>query len=144
MNIFGFGERAHHDYVLVFDIVHLFDSIGVKIDLTNGSTGGGIYAVSIVASGFFGCFDIFQCKLRVQHLVNLFGGDAVQSGRFVDQSFFDHIVRDLDSSLGGTFAIASLQHPEFAMFDGELDILHIFVMILESFGDIKELGINFR
>jgi hypothetical protein len=37
-----------------------------------------------------------------------------------------------------------LKHPEFAVFDGELNILHVFVVVLKTFGDIKELLVYLR
>ena len=75
-------------------------------------------------------------KLRVQHLVDLIGFHAHHCGFFVDQTFIGHIHRDLDRSFGGAFTIAGLEHPQATLFNGELNVLHIVVVLFESGSDV--------
>ncbi len=56
-----------------------------------------------------------------------------------DQSFFDHLNRDPHRGPTGTLAVACLQHVELAILDGELEILHVFVVLLEARRDVAQL-----
>ena len=49
-----------------------------------------------------------------------------------------------DGSSGRAFAVAGLQHIKLAFFDGELDILHVFVVRFQSLDDLTELLIDMR
>ena len=49
----------------------------------------------------------------------------------VDQPFGDEVDGDLESRLRGALAGSRLQHPELAFLDGELDVLHVAVVLLE-------------
>ena len=70
-------------------------------------------------------------ELRVQELVELRGIDAAHGLFAGDQVFLDHFDSDAQGGGGGALAHAGLEHPELALLDGELDIAHIAVMILE-------------
>ena len=80
----------------------------------------------------------------MQHLIDLFRSDAIEGGLLVDQTFQNHVVSDLDGGFRGTFAVAGLEHPEFVVLNGELDILHVLVVLLKAFSDICELCVDFR
>ena len=94
-------------------------------DLAHGGTGAGIKTAgeSLVLLG--------GVKLRVKELVELRGIDAAHGLFAGDQAFLDHFDGDAQGGGGGTLAHAGLEHPELALLDGELDIAHIAVMILE-------------
>jgi hypothetical protein len=81
-------------------------------------------------------------KLRVQQGIDLIGGDAQDSFFFGDQAFVGHIHGDLHGRFGGALAVAGLEHPQLAALDGELDILHILVVLLQAVGDVEELLVN--
>ncbi len=49
----------------------------------------------------------------------------------------------LIAALGSALAIAGLEHPQFAALDGELDILHVLVMLFQLGGDVHELVVDF-
>ena len=70
-------------------------------------------------------------KLRVQKLVELGGIDTGHGLLAGDQALLDHFDGDTQGGGGGALAHASLEHPELALLDGELNIAHIAVMVLE-------------
>ena len=94
-------------------------------DLAHGGTGAGIKTAgeSLVLLG--------GVELRVQELVELRGIDAAHGLLAGDQALLDHFDGDVQGGSGGALAHAGLEHPELALLDGELDIAHIAVMILE-------------
>ena len=67
----------------------------------------------------------------MQELVELRGVDAAHGLLAGDQALLDHFDGDAQGSGGSALAHAGLEHPELALLDGELDIAHIAVMILE-------------
>ena len=67
----------------------------------------------------------------MQELVELRGIDAAHSLLAGDQALLDHFDSNAQGGSGGALAHAGLEHPELALLDGELDIAHIAVMILE-------------
>jgi len=80
----------------------------------------------------------------MQHLIDLFRGDPIECGGLVDQTFLHHIVSDFDGGLCGAFAVSGLKHPELAVFNGELNILHVLVMLFKARGDFGKLIVDFR
>ena len=94
-------------------------------DLAHSGTGTGVKATfeRLVLLG--------GVELRVQELVELRGVDAAHGLLTGDEAFFDHLDSDAQGGGCGTLAHAGLEHPELALLDGELDIAHIAVMILE-------------
>ncbi|OQB88019.1 MAG: hypothetical protein BWX85_00116 [Chloroflexi bacterium ADurb.Bin120] len=66
-----------------------------------------------------------------------------QNGFFaINQTFIDHVHSDLDGCFRSTLARSSLQHPQLAFFDGELNILHIMIMILKVEGNLLKLTVD--
>ena len=94
-------------------------------DLAHGGTGAGVQTAGqrLVLLG--------GVKLRVQELVELRGIDAAHGLLAGDQALLDHFDSDAQGGGGGALAHAGLEHPELALLDGELDIAHIAIMILE-------------
>ena len=94
-------------------------------DLAHGGTGAGVQTTGqrLVLLG--------GVELRVQELVKLCGVDAAHGLLAGDQALLDHLDGDTQGGGGGTLAHAGLEHPELALLDGELDIAHVAVMILE-------------
>ena len=60
----------------------------------------------------------------------------------VDQAFARHVDRHLERGLGGALARAGLQHPQLALLDGELDVLHVAVMLFEQVEHARQFGIG--
>jgi hypothetical protein len=80
----------------------------------------------------------FRVKLRMQQRVELFGStrntaySSVKTPSSTNPPQFSTRRR-------GTIAVSGLVHVEFAVFNGELHVLHIFIMCLEALGDGDEL-----
>ena len=67
----------------------------------------------------------------MQELVELCGVDAAHGLLAGDEALLDHLDSDAQGGGGGALAHAGLEHPELALLDGELDIAHIAIVILE-------------
>ena len=81
---------------------------------------------------------------RVQKLVQGGRVDPHHRLRFFDQSFIGHFDGDFDRRLGGAFAGPGLQHPQFAVLNGKLDVLHVAIVAFELFVDAGQLAENLR
>jgi len=113
-----------------------FGFFGVEDNLTGGRTrrGGqplgqhvGLLLGNLVEDG-------------VKELVECRGGHAQDGRLLVDESLFGHVHGDPDVSGGGAFAGAGLKHEESPALDGELDVLHVAVVLLEFHADAVELS----
>ena len=62
---------------------------------------------------------------RVQQLIEAGRIDAQNRGLLVDQLFLDHLDGDPHGRAGGALAVAGLEHVQLALFDGELEVLHV-------------------
>src|SRR5262245_7537596 len=68
-----------------------------------------------------------------------------QDGLFrCDQLFRDEIGRDDDRGIAGPLAAACLQHEELLVLDGELEVLDVLVMLLETRRDLAQLLVRLR
>ncbi len=79
---------------------------------------------------------------RVQQLIE---GERINAQHRIalgDQPFIGKLDRDAQCSLRSTFSRTRLQHPELALLDGELEVLHVAVVALESVVDALELGVG--
>ena len=65
--------------------------------------------------------------------------DALDRLGALDQLLIGHIDCDLECRFGGALAGARLQHPELALLDRELEVLHVAVVTLEQPGNAQEL-----
>ncbi len=81
---------------------------------------------------------------RVQQLVDLVGRNAAHGFGRVDQPLRDHVARDADGGRCGPFTVSRLQKVEATPLDGELQILHVAEMPLESLLGRLELSIRTR
>ena len=108
-------------------------------------------ALSVASSGRCGksfgdgfvLFDFFGVKLRMEEIIQLFGFDLEQCFFFGAKTFFDEVNRYVDCRQSGTLAVTGLEHIEFAAFDRELHILHIFEVAFEFGGNFDKLRVNF-
>ena len=143
MHIVRLGERTHHDGVLFFFPGHLLSLIGIEIGLANRRARGSIHSLGEEFTGFLGFLLGLVIELRMQKRIHIFSGHA-QNGIFLgNQAFIEHIDRNLDRRLGRAFGIARLEHPQFAAFNRELNVLYIFIVFLQFRGNVHELAIGF-
>ena len=71
--------------------------------------------------------------------IDLAGADPGHGLLLGDQALFHHVHGDANGGLGRAFAVAGLQHPEFALLDGKLHVLHVAVVLFQGFGDFLQL-----
>ena len=76
----------------------------------------------------------------MEKLVEFLGFHTENHGLFVDFTRTEKIHGDFDHSGAGTFAVTGLEHPEFAVLDCELHILHVFVIVFKTVGDCYEFS----
>ena len=88
--------------------------------------------------------DIFhhtRIKRWVQQLVKLSRSNPQNCGIFINQPFSNHIHRYFNCSGSCPFTVTGLQHKQFPFFNGKLDILHIFIMLLQNGSNLCKLGV---
>ena len=88
--------------------------------------------------------EICFIKRRMQQVIELLRLYHEQSFILRDELLVDHVNCDLQSSIGSTLAVAALQHEQLAMFNRELHILQIMIMMLEQLGDSCEFLVSSR
>ena len=86
----------------------------------------------------------FRIDGRMQQLVERGRLDAADGFFLADQSFIRQLDRDAQRGLGRALAAAGLQHPELALLDGEFEVLHVAVVLLQRLIDARELGEGLR
>ena len=84
-------------------------------------------------------FHIFFVQSRNHKVNKLVGFRPENRFFFCDQALFHHLDGDSHCRQASAFAIARLQHVEFAVLNRELKILHVFVMVFQPSGDFAEL-----
>ncbi len=80
----------------------------------------------------------------MQKLIELIRGDAEHRFLLTDHALFSHVDRNANRRRTRALAIAGLQHIQLAFLDGELEILHVLVMLLEIGGDLAQLHEGIR
>ena len=77
-----------------------------------------------------------------EEVVELVGLDAEDGFFLGDESFFDHVDGDLDGGQTGALAVAGLQHVELGVLNGELEVLHVAVVLFHARGDVAQLVVD--
>ena len=133
VNIFGAGFLAHQDDRFA-QTRHALGLVGVEDDLAGRGAGRGRQA-----GGDHGARRI-GVQRRVQQLVQRRRLDPADGLFLRDHAFGGEVHGDLQRRLGGALAVAGLQHPQTALFDRELDVLHVAVVAFQLADDVDELG----
>ena len=81
---------------------------------------------------------------RLQQLVEPCWIDAQNCLVAGDQPFAGKLDGDADSGFRGSLARSRLQHPDLAVLDGELDVLHVAIVLLEPGKDAEHLVESIR
>ena len=81
---------------------------------------------------------------RVQQLVELRGIDPRNRVLTRDQPFVDHVDRRLQRGSSGPLRGSGLEEEELPLLDGELDVLHVAVVLLEPAHRFEELLVRLR
>ena len=95
---------------------------------------------SMPVASFVSFFSAGRIEHRVQQLIELRGRDAPHRRLLVDELLVHHLHRDLHRRRTRALAVAGLQHVEHAFLHGELEILHVLVVLFEARGDLAKLA----
>ena len=85
---------------------------------------------------------LFLVETWHQEFVKLVGIDAEDRFFFGDQALVHHLDGDAHRRRPGALAVAGLQHVELAFLDGELEILHVFVVLFQTRSDFAQLVVH--
>ena len=137
VNIFRRGFHAHKNDLALFlhGLLRLFrgeDDLAGRSPRRGRQAGGNHVALRLGVNG------------GVQKLVKRGGIDAHHRLIPADEALIGEVNRDPQCCLRGALAIARLQHPELAAFDGEFHVLHVAIMRFQQFIDAHEFAIALR
>ena len=121
-------------------LVCLCSSVSGEVNRAAGSTGRCRQAGGNRGSGLQ-CFRIEGRMQQCVELLRLYLHDSLLLGAY---ALVYEVNCNLERCLSGTLAVTGLEHIELAVFDGELHILHIAVVLLEAAGNVNELIVNLR
>ena len=74
----------------------------------------------------------------MEKFVEFLGLHALEGSLLVDFAFAEEVHGDFHHSSAGALAVTGLEHPEFAVLDGEFHILHVAVVVFELGCDGEE------
>ena len=80
----------------------------------------------------------------MEQFIELGRGHADDGHFLCDEFLFEHVDGHADCGRAVAFSDAALEHEERALFDGELDVLHVAVVFFEAFLDIEEFLVDLR
>ena len=136
-NVFGAGFAPHENHFLA--LLGPFLGFGCReARLANRSSGNGVDAMRQDAR--------FQRLLvhlgvddRIEQPLDIFRLDAQHRIFLGDEFLVSHVHGDLERSGRSALSGARLQHIEGAVFDGELHVLHVGVVLFKSYSNFVEL-----
>ena len=128
MDVVGIRLDADQDHGLA-PLPPLLRGVGVEY---RGSRGRAWRCRDAVGDRLGLCGRIDTREQQLLELARLDPRDRLLLG---DQPLGDHVDRDLDRRLSSALGCASLEHVELAPLNGELEVLHIAVVLLELAGE---------
>ncbi len=133
--VLGRGLDAHHDYFLLA-LGPLLGIVGKEHDLAGSGTRAGRktlgHDVSLLDGGLV--------KHGVQQLIEFARLHALDHGLLVNHTLAQQVHGNLDHSGTSALAIAGLEQPQLAVLDGELQVLHIVIVVLQFLLDLNQLS----
>ena len=139
LDVLGRGlETDENDFLFAFVDHPVGGVFGGEYDFAARRAGRG----GKRAADGFGSLERLCVELGMQERVKLFGIDHADRFLLVDHALVDEVACDLESGGRGALAVSGLEHEELALFDGELHVLHISVVLLKRVDDLDELLIH--
>ena len=130
-DVFRRGFAADQDDGLVGAVGVVLDRVlGGEDDLAHSRAGRSRQA----GGQHFDLLALFH-QAGNQEVVKLVGLDAEDGFFLGDEAFAHHVDGDANSGQAGALAIAGLQHVELAILDGELEVLHVAIVLFHLPGD---------
>ena len=140
-DILGAGLQTHqNDLLHLAGLDHLLCLFSSKDDLAAGRTGRSCQTLADDLCSLQGS----SVELGMQQGIQLLGLHAQDSLLLGDHALVHQVACDLQSSLCGTLAVTGLQHIQVAVLNGELHILHIAEVVLQTGCDLNELIVHLR
>ena len=140
LQIFGRSLDTHQHRLLTRLGQHLFGIVGEE----DHRPRRGARRCGQTLDDHLGVLDRRLVEDGVQQLVQL-GRLATQHGGFlVDQPLAQHVHGDFDHRSARALAVAALQHPQLAVLNGELDVLHVGEVLLQMMLNLVELLVDGR
>ena len=140
-DILGAGLQTHqNDLLHLAGLDHLLCLFSSKDDLAAGRTGRSCQTLADDLCSLQGS----SVELGMQQGIQLLGLHAQDSLLLGDHALVHQIAGDLQSSLCGTLAVTGLQHIQVAVLNGELHILHIAEVVLQTGSDLDKLIVHLR
>ena len=133
-------QTDQNDLLHLAGLDHLLCFLSGKDDLAAGGTGRSCQALA----DDFGSLQGSGIELGMQQGIQLLGLHAQDSLLLGDHALVHQVACDLQSSLCGTLAVTGLQHIQVAVLNGELHILHIAEVVLQTGCDLNELIVHLR
>ena len=139
LDVFGRGfETDENDFLFAFVDDPVGGVFGSEDDLAARRAGRGGKSVPDGLRRF----ERLRVELGMQKSVELFGVNHADGFFIGNHTLVDEVARDFERRSRGTLAVSGLEHEEFALFDGELHILHISVMFFQRVDDFLELLVD--
>ena len=132
----GFAADQDDDPVSAVGVV-LDRVLGGEDDLADSRAGRGRQA----GGKDFDLLALFD-QAGNQEVVKLVGLDAEDGFFLGDEAFANHVDGDADSGQAGALAVAGLQHVELAILDGELEVLHVAIVLFHLPGDGAQMVVD--
>ena len=73
----------------------------------------------------------------MEEFVEFLGFHTAEGCLFVDVACTEKVHGNLYHGSAGALAVAGLEHPELAVLDGELHVLHVAVIVFEASCDVE-------
>ena len=137
-DVFRRGFQTNQNYLFASS-VPFFSIFCSEDDLTASSTRRSAQALAHGGSSL----QSSSVELRVQQGVQVSGVDHQNSFFFGAHAFVHQIAGDLQRSLSSSLTVTGLEHEQFAVFHGELHVLHVAVVIFQDLANIFELSKSF-
>ncbi len=138
LDILGAGLETDQDDLLLAGGPGLGVLSG-EDDLAGAGAGGSAQALADGRGGLEG----LRVELGVEQGVEVARLDHQDGLLLIDHPLVHEVAGDLEGGLRGALAVAALEHVELAVFDGELHVLHVAVVILQQGADLDELLVCF-
>ena len=138
-NVFGRSLKTNKNNLLALCIPS-FCVVSCEYNLTASSTGRCAKTLTDWSSSL----NSSSIKLRVKKSIEVTRVDHSNSLSLCLMAFVYEVTSNLKSSLSCSLTVTALEHIELLVFNSELHILHIVVVIFKSITNLDKFSISFR
>ncbi len=139
LNVLRRGLLTDEDCLQAF-VVGFHGRLRSEHDLTYGSSRGS----RETDRKDFGLLLGRRVEDRVENLVKLGRRNPHHGCLLIDHLLVNHVHRHPQGGQTGSLSDPALEHPEMTLLDGELDVLHVMEVLLESQADVIKFLVNLR